>query len=97
VKEEDVDWLVYHRIPAGASITADALAADSGLGIPDVDASLVRLERSCLVERSGSSVRLLSYGEALIRNQLKYEEDLPFTIENGVIREKKRTPCQEKK
>jgi hypothetical protein len=97
VKEADVDWLVYHLIPEGASVTADALAADSGLGIPDVDASLVRLERSCLVERTGSSVRLLSYGEAFIRNQLKYEDDLPFTLENGVIREKKRTPCEEKK
>jgi hypothetical protein len=97
VKEEDVDWLVYHRIPEGAPITADALAADCSLGIPEVEASLTRLELSCLVERRGSSVRLLSFGEALIRNQVKYEEDLPFTIENGVIKEKKRTPCQEKK
>jgi hypothetical protein len=40
---------------------------------------------------------LLSFGEALIHNQLKYEEDLPFTLENGVIRAKKRTACQEKK
>jgi len=97
VKEEDVDWLVYHRIPEGTPVTTDALAEKSGLGIPDVDAAITRLERSCLVERAGSSVRLLSFGEALIKNQVKYEEDLPFTIENGVIREKKRTPCQEKK
>ena len=97
MKEEDVDWLVYHRIPEGASVTADALAAKCGLGIPEVEASVARLERSCLVERSGSSVRLLSFGEALIHNQIKYEEDLPFTIENGVIKEKKKTPCQEKK
>ena len=92
-----MDWLVYHRIPEGAPVTADALAVNSGLGIPEVEASLTRLERSCLVERTGSSVRLLSFGEALIRNQVKYEEDLPFTIENGVIKEKKKTPCREKK
>ena len=97
MKEEDVDWLVYHRIPEGAPVTADALAASCDLGIPEVEASITRLERSCLVERSGSSVRLLSFGEALIRNQLKYEADLPFTMENGVIKEKKKTPCQEKK
>jgi len=97
VKEEDVDWRIYHRIPEGSSITADALAAGSGLGIPEVEASLARLERSCIVERSGSSVRLLSFGEALIRNQLKYDDDLPFSVENGVIREKKRPLCQEKK
>ena len=97
MKEEDVDWLVYHQIPEGGSLTPDALAAGSGLGIPEVEASVARLEQACLVERTGSSVRLLSFGEARIRNQLKYEEDLPFTMENGVIREKKRTPCQEKK
>ena len=97
MKEEDMDWLVYHRIPEGASVTADVLTAGSGLGIPEVEASLARLERSCIVERTGSSVRLLSFGEALIKNQLKYDEDLPFTMENGVIREKKRSSCQEKK
>lgn len=97
MKEEDVDWRVYHRIPEGASITADALAAGCGFGIPEVEASVARLERACLVECTGSSVRLLSFGEALISNQMKYDDDLPFTLENGVIREKKRTPCQEKK
>jgi hypothetical protein len=97
VKEEDVDWQVYHRLPAGVPVTADTLAAECGLEISAVEASVTRLERSCLVERSGSSVRQLSFGEALIRNQVKYEEDLPFTIENGVIKEKKRTLCPEKK
>jgi hypothetical protein len=97
VKEEDVDWLVYHRLPAGAPVDMDTLAARCGLGIPAVEASLARLQVSCLIERSGRSVRQLSFGEALIRNQVKYEKDLPFTIENGVIKEKKREPCQEKK
>jgi hypothetical protein len=90
VKEEDVDWLVCHQLPEGTPVTIDALAAKSGLAVPEVEASLARLERSCLVERTGGSARLLSFGEALIHNQAKYEEDLPFTIENGVIREKKK-------
>ena len=97
MKEEDVDWLVYHQLPEGNSVTANALAAGCGLGMPEVEASLTRLERSCLIERTGSVVRLLSFGEALIRNQVKYEEDLPFTIENGVIKAKKSNSCQEKK
>jgi hypothetical protein len=97
VKEEDLDWLVYHQLPEGAEVTPETLATRCGLGVPDVEISLARLERSCLVERNGSSVRLLSFGEALIRNQIKYEEDLPFTIENGVIKAKKREPCQQKK
>jgi hypothetical protein len=90
VKEEDVDWLVYHRIPEGAPVTPDLLATGCSLGITEVEASLTRLEQACLIERTGSSVRLLSFGEALIRNQIKYEKDLPFTIENGVIREKRK-------
>ena len=97
MKEEDVDWLVYHQLPDGAPVTIDTLATRCGLGLPDVEASLIRLERSCLVERTEISVRMLTLGEALIKNQVKYEEDLPFTIENGIIREKKRTSCQEKK
>ena len=97
MKEEDVDWLVYHQLPDGAPVTIDTLATRCGLGLPDVEASLIRLERSCLVERTEISVRMLTLGEALIKNQVKYEEDLPFTIENGVIREKKKTSCQEKK
>lgn len=96
MKEEDVDWLVYHQLPDGAPVTPDTLATRCGLTVPDVEASLTRLERSCLVERTGSSVRMLTFGEALIKNQVKYEDDLPFTIENGVIRVKKKTACQEK-
>ena len=97
MKEADLDWLVYHRLPEGSPVTIDELAARCGLGLPDVESSVARLERSCLVERTSGAVRMLSFGEALVRNQLKYEEDLPFVMENGVIREKKRDPCQEKK
>jgi len=96
VKEEDTDWLVYHQLPEGAPVTPDTLATRCGLGLTEVEASLNRLERSCLVERTGSSVRMLTFGEALIKNQVKYEDDLPFTIENGVIMVKKKPACQEK-
>ena len=97
MKEEDVDWLVYHQLPDGEPVNSDTLATRCGLKVSDVEASLTRLERSCLVERTGSSVRMLTFGEALLKNQVKYEEDLPFTIENGVIKEKKKTACQDQK
>lgn len=95
VNEADTDWLVYHQIPEGSPVTTESLAVKCGLAISEVDASVLRLERACLVGRSGSSVRVLSIGEALIQNQVTYDNDLPFTIENGVIREK-RTACQKK-
>jgi hypothetical protein len=97
VKEADADWLVYHHLSENVPVSTGELASRCGLGIPEIEASLVRLERSCLVERNGPSVRMLSFGEALVRNQLKYEEDLPFTMENGVIKAKRHDPCQEKK
>jgi hypothetical protein len=90
VKEEDEDWLIYHLIPASTPTTVAALVERSGLDAPMVEASLARLERSCLIERAGSTVRVLTFGESLIRNQIKYTDDLPFTIENGVIKERKR-------
>jgi hypothetical protein len=89
VKEEDVDWRLYHLIPEAVAISCGDLAAASGFDSATVEISLARLEQFCLIERSGSSVRLLSFRESLICNQLKYEEDLPFTIENCVIKEKK--------
>lgn len=92
MKEEDVDWLVYHQLPEGAPVTLEALAAKCGLGIPEVEASVIRLERSCLVGLTGRSVQIFSVGEALFCNQCKYADDLPFIIENGVIKEKKKTP-----
>lgn len=76
-------------IPA-APIPVRDLAEASGFDPAVVETSLARLERYCLIERCGNSVRLLSFGESLIRNQMKYEEGLPFIIENGVIKEKKK-------
>ncbi len=89
MKEEDEDWRVYHLIPEGTPTTVGTLVDSSGFDAPMVEASLARLERFCLIERTGSTVRKLTFGESLIRNQMKYSDDLPFTIENGVIKEKK--------
>jgi len=89
VKDEDADWQIYHLIPECSAITTGELCLKSGLDATTVAASLERLEYSCLIERSGESIRMLNFGEALIRNQFKYEKDLPFTIENGVIKSRK--------
>ena len=89
MKEEDTDWLVYHRIPETGAISQDALREACCLDAPAFAASLDRLARSCLIERSGENVRMLNFGEALLRNQCKYEKNLPYTIENGVIKIRK--------
>jgi hypothetical protein len=89
MKCEDADWKIYHLIPPGSPIAVDDLARKSGLEHSAVDDSLCRLEHYCLVERKGEEVRMLNFGEALIRNQIKYDNALPYTIENGVIKARK--------
>ena len=86
---EDTDWLVYHRIPENGEIGESELAAVCGLDTGTLAESLGRLDRSCLVERCGGKVRMLSFGEALVKNQFKNDNDLPYVIENGVIKARK--------
>jgi hypothetical protein len=90
VRQEDLDWIVYHQIPTETSIAVEDLAANTGLGGNAVAASLERLERALLVQRSGETVRLLSFQESLLRCQCRYARDLPFVIEDGVVKAKKR-------
>jgi len=90
VKEEDADWLIYHLIVNEPAIKLERLVVLSGLDSVTMNASLERLERYLLIERDGKKLRALNFGESLIRCQIKYSDDLPYTIENGVIRERKK-------
>jgi len=90
VKEEDADWLIYHLIVNEPAITEERLVVLSGLDPCTLHDSLKRLERYLLIERNGEKLRALNFGESLIRCQVKYSEDLPYTIENGVIKERKK-------
>jgi uncharacterized Zn finger protein len=90
VKEEDADWLIYHLIVNEPAITIERLVVVSELDPCTINASLERLERYLLIERNGGKNRALNFGESLIRCQVKYSEDLPYTIENGVIKERKK-------
>jgi hypothetical protein len=90
VKEEDADWLIYHLIVNEPTITMERLVVLSGLDSVTMNASLERLERYLLIERNGEKLRALNFGESLVRCQVKYSDDLPYTIENGVIKERKK-------
>ena len=89
MKEEDVDWLLYHIIAQKGEVTADDLADMSGLDAAAVTTSLDRLDRYLLIDRTGGKTRALSIGEALIKCQAKNDETLPYIIENGVIKARK--------
>lgn len=91
MREEDLDWAVYHRIPETGNITVEDLVAATGFEPGAVMASLKRLEHYLLIRQSGETVRLLAIQESLIECQCRHtRDDLPFVIENGVVREKRR-------
>lgn len=84
--------MIYHIIARQPSMMTEDLAAASGLEAAMVESSLARLQQALLVERTEKSVRVLSFGESLIKTQVKYSDDFPIIFENGVIKEKKRLP-----
>jgi Mn-dependent DtxR family transcriptional regulator len=92
VKEEDADWLIYHLIAQKREVTAEELADESRFEAAAVAASLDRLDRNLLIDRTGGKIRVLSVGEALVKCQTKYDTALPYVFENGVIKARKNQP-----
>ena len=92
MKDEDTDWLVYHKLPQDRSVTPGEIEKACGLDPAIVEASLARLERYLLIVRSEGNVRVLSVGEALVACQVKYDDALPYVFENGVIKARKQQP-----
>lgn len=92
MKEEDADWLIYHLIAQKREVTAEELADESRFEAAAVAASLDRLDRNLLIDRTGGKIRVLSVGEALVKCQTKYDTTLPYVIENGVIKARKNQP-----
>lgn len=87
MREEDLDWEVYHLIVADPEADAGVLAAHLRCSPAEIQASLRRLERASLIEQGeGGRLRVLSIQEMLIRCQARYCRDTPFVIENGVIK-----------
>jgi hypothetical protein len=87
VRDEDLDWEIYHALLDGKVRTAGDLAG-TGYEPALVEASLCRLERYLLIERRGDELRALSLPEAILLCQARNEVDSPLVFENGVIRVK---------
>jgi hypothetical protein len=85
VRDEDIDWSVYHALLEGKAGSVQGLAC---LGYEPrlIEESVRRLEMYYLVERSGDSVRVLSFRESLLLCQANNDETCPFIVENGIIR-----------
>ncbi|MGA2933697.1 MAG: MarR family transcriptional regulator [Methanomicrobiales archaeon] len=85
MRDEEIDWAVYHALLDGKAGTFQGLAC---LGYEPrlIEESVRRLEKYYLVERAGDSVRVLSFRESLLLCQANNDETCPFIVENGIIR-----------
>lgn len=88
MREEELDWVVYHRIGTEANATTISIAAALGLDAREVEASCLRLERGLLIGRAGEGYRQLSFTESLAACQMRYCSDMPVYMENGVVKVK---------
>jgi len=86
VKEEEIDWIVYHQIDRIGPAPDEKIIDVTGFSPPQVAASLERLKKNFLVAEGPEGWRILSIQESMVRCQFAYTEGFPLTIENGVIR-----------
>ena len=89
MREEEIDWNIYHIIQYEKTISPGDIEARTGFEQEIVRDSLKRMEKSCLIGFEGDNVRLLSLQEMLLKCSIKNtaaKPDSPVIIENGVIR-----------
>ncbi len=89
MKNEDLDWEVYHLIDPSLGCSISSLKERTGSGDREIRDSLARLASAFLIEIRGETVHILSIQESLLRCQCRYDRSLPYTIENGVVKMKK--------
>ena len=89
VKDEDLDWIVYHILSSEGAKTEASLARETGFPAGDISASLLRLSSNLLIECRDGSYDVLSIPEMMFRCQCRYGQDIPVIIENGVVKVKK--------
>ena len=92
VKDEDIDWIVYHILSNGGAKTEESIVRETGLPAGDISASLIRLKSNLLIECRDGNYDVISIPEMLFRCQCRYGQDIPIVIEDGVIKVKKTGP-----
>ncbi|MBN1194284.1 MAG: MarR family transcriptional regulator [Methanomicrobiaceae archaeon] len=86
MREEELDWTLYHIIAARNTTTIPELCTDTGFSRDNVEGAMERLERNCLIGRSEEDVRVLSIHESLIMCRVNHAQDSPIVVEDGVIK-----------
>ena len=86
VRDEDIDWMIYHLITGNPGCNGDTLIKLTGLGLDAVNASLARLKRYCPVDFCDESWHACSLEEIIFRKQMASLLSDGFEISGGLIR-----------
>jgi hypothetical protein len=90
VKEEDLDWWIYHLLAGEPDQDIITLSGKTGCSTGEVASSLDRLEKLLLIERFEKGNRIRSIQGMLLSCLSRYDDTSSFIIENGIIKERKR-------
>ncbi len=86
MREEDLDWDIYHIIAMNGDISLDELVEQCGHPGEMIPDSVARLERKHLISRNENGVRVLSIQESMARCQLRQCMDDCIYMEDGIIK-----------
>ncbi|ABD42494.1 hypothetical protein Mhun_2800 [Methanospirillum hungatei JF-1] len=86
VRDEDIDWTLYHLILGNPGCTCETLIEQTGYAQDIVNASLARLKRYCLVDIRDNAWRACSTEEIVLRHQMADIFSDGLELSGGVIR-----------
>jgi hypothetical protein len=89
MRNEDVDWTLFHLIPENETPTISELIDKSGFSRDEVVSSLTRLEKNCLIHVIGENVHALSITEIFMMHEVTSSNQSDIYIENGIIKVRK--------
>ncbi|WP_048061978.1 hypothetical protein [Methanocorpusculum labreanum] len=88
MRNEDVDWALFHMIPENGMRTIAELAEQSGFSEDEIRASLARLQKACLIHVKGEVVCALSITDMFMMNEIQ-QPSSDIYIEDGIIKVRK--------
>lgn len=88
MKDEELDWQIYHILAENPGMDADSLAGLLQVSLEVIHGSFLRLQKSLLIEDSPGGARVLSIPDMILKCQARYDTRCPFFFEGGVIRVK---------
>lgn len=88
MKEEELDWRIYHVLAENPGMDERSLAGLLQVSPEGIHESFLRLQKSLLIEVLPGGARVLSIPEMILQCQARYDTKCPFSFEGGLIRVK---------